>query len=151
MKTIVATLLIMVLIALPFGSIAIEPPEGVTIPYEGKEMSYDGDQFTEVLEAYGLSLTVESAKNLPPCFGVVKENTTEFGRNATSLQCTPNEYHSILTAFGLTLTSDDVISKLGKMDTYATVREGKVVFSDEKVFLWSSDWKNILGAYSKAK
>ena len=151
MKTNVATLFMIILVTLPLGAIAIEPPEGVMIPYEGKEMSYDGDQFTEVLEAYGLSLTVESAKNLPLCFGVVKENTTEFGRNASALQCSPKEYHTILSAFGLTLTPDDVISKLGKMDNYATVQNGKIAFSDEKVFLWSSDWKNILGAYSKAK
>ena len=151
MKTIFATLCTIIFIALPLGAIAIEPPDGVTIPYEGKEMSYDGDQFTEVLEAYGLSLTVESAKNLPPCFGVVKENTTEFGRNATALTCSPKEYHSILTAFGLTLTPDDVISKLGKMDSYATVQNGEVVFGDEKAFIWSSDWKIILGAYKKSR
>lgn len=65
-------------ISLVFTSsvMAIEPPEGVSIPHEGEEIAYNGDQFTEVLEAYGLSLTIESAKNLPPCFGVVKENTT---------------------------------------------------------------------------
>jgi hypothetical protein len=37
------------------------------------------------------------------------------------------------------------------MDTYATVQGGKVVFNDEKVFIWSSDWEIILGAYSKAQ
>ncbi len=131
--------------------LAIEPPEGVMIPYEGDEIAYNGDQFQEVLEAYGLVLTVEAAKDLPPCFGIVKENTTEFGRNATSLQCSPREYHAILSAYGLKLTPDDVSSKLSNMDTYATVQDGKVVFSDEKAFLWSSDWKTILGAYSKAQ
>lgn len=149
MKILVATLFITLVMTLPV--MAIEPPEGVTVPYEGTDVAYEGDQFNEVLEAYGLSLTIETAKNLPPCFGIVKENTTEFGRNATALQCTPKEFHSILTAYGLELTPDDVSSTLGKMDTYATVRDGKVVFRDEKVFLWSSDWKIILGAYRKAR
>lgn len=149
MKTIIPALLVALVIALP--AIGIEPPEGTTIPYEGKEIAYNGDQFTEVLEAYGLNLTIEAAKNMPSCFGTLKKNTTEFGRNATSLQCSPREYHSILTAFGLKLTPEDVISKLGKMDTYATVQDGKVIFSDEKVFLWSSDWEIIFDAYSKAK
>ena len=149
MKTIFPVLFLVLVISLP--ATAIEPPEGVTIPYEGKDIAYNGDQFTEVLEAYGLTLTVQTARNLPPCFGKVKENTTEFGRNATSLQCSPREYHSILTAFGLTLTPDDVVSKLGEMDSYATVQDGKVVFSDDQVFLWSSDWEIIFNAYSKAK
>lgn len=149
MKTKLTLLFIGLIITLP--ALAIEPPKGVSIPYEGKDIAYNGDQFTEVLEAYGLNLTIETAKNLPPCFGKVKDNTTEFGRNATSLQCSPSEYHSILTAFGLKLTPDDVISKLSKMDAYATVKDGKVVFNEDKVFLWSSDWGIILDAYSKAQ
>lgn len=148
MKTTLVTLFIMLVMTFPV--MAIEPPEGAAIPYADKDIAYDGDQFTEVLEAYGLALTVETAKNLPLCFGVVKENTTEFGRNASALQCSPKEYHTILTAFGLTLTPEDVTSRLGKMDSYATVRDGKIVFSDDRVFLWSSDWQIILGAYRKA-
>jgi len=40
---------------------------------------------------------------------------------------------------------------LGKMDYYAIVQDGKVVFSNENVFLWASDWKIILGAYTMAR
>lgn len=149
MKIVILALSISLIVTSPLT--AIEPPEGVTIPYEDKEIAYNGDQFNEVLEAYGLNLTVETAQNLPSCFGTVKENTTEFGRNATSLQCSPREYHSILTAYGLGLALDDVSSKLGKMQSYATVKDGKVIFSDDKVFLWSLDWKIILDAYTKLK
>ncbi len=151
MKKFIVVLSIMFVITLPILALAFDPPEGVTVPYEGKEIAYNGDQFNEVLKAYGLNLTVETAKNLPPCFGTLIENTTVFGRNATSLQCSPREYHSILAAYGLTLTPDDVSSKLGKMENYATVQDGKVVLNDATVFLWSSDWKIILGAYTKAK
>lgn len=93
MKTLVTTLFITHVMTLPV--MAIEPPEGVTIPYEEKDIAYNGDQFNEILEAYSLILTIEAAKNLPPCFGKVKNNTTEFGRNTTSLQCSPSEYNSI--------------------------------------------------------
>ena len=62
-----------------------------------------------------------------------------------------SDYHSILAAYGLALTPDDVSSKLGSMDSYATVRDGKVVFSDRGNLTYnSSEWKVILGAYSKA-
>ena len=95
-------------------------------------------------------LSVEAAKRVSSCFAKVRGNTIEFP-TGDSMRCSPKEYHSILTAYGLTLTPEDVISKLGKMDTYARVKDGKVVFSEEKVFLWSSDWKIILDAYTKAK
>jgi len=84
MKTLFVTLFITLVMVVPL--MAIESPEGVTIPYADKDIAYNGDQFYEVLEAYGLTLTVETAKNLPPCYGKLKENTTEFSRNATSLQ-----------------------------------------------------------------
>lgn len=129
---------------------AIEPLEGVTVPYEGTEIAYSGDQFNEVLESYGLILTIEAAQNVPPCFASVKGDTIQFGCGYHSLQCSPKEYHAALTAYGLTLTADDVSSRLGKIGTYAMVQDGMVIFNENIVLLWSSDWKIILGAYKKS-
>ena len=131
-------------------AMAIEPPEGATLPYEGTNRAYTGMQFNEVLEAYGLKLSVQAAKSLPPCFARVIGDIIDF-RFGDSMVCSPEQYHAILAAYGLELTPEDVSSKLLKMDTYATVREGNVIFSDEKMFMWSSDWEIILGAYSKAQ
>ncbi len=148
MKKLIAALSIMLVMTLPV--MAIEPSEGVMVPYEGTSQAYTSTQFNEVLEAYGLMLSLEAAKSVPPCLAKVEGDTITF-RYGESMVCSPREYHSILTAYGLTLTPDDVVSKLGKMDTYATVKDDKLFFSDIKMFLWSSDWKIILGAYRKAR
>ena len=148
MKTLIAAQLFSLVLVLP--ATAIEPPAGATIPYEGTNRAYTGTQFNEVLEAYGLKLSVEAAESLPPCFARVLGDVIDF-RFGDSMVCSPGQYHSILGAYGLELTPGNVSSKLGKMDTYATVQDGKVILNDEKVFIWASDWKIILGAYSKAQ
>ena len=148
MKNLIEALSITLIMSLPV--MAIEPPVGVTIPYEGTNQVYSGTHFNEVLQAYGLKLSVEAAKSLPPCFARVIGDNIDF-RFGDSMVCSPRQYHAILVAYGLELTPDDVSSKLGMMDTYAAVKDDKVVFSDEKVFFWSSDWKIILGAYRKAR
>jgi len=133
-----------------FPVMAIEPPEGVAIPYEGENMAYTPSQFNEVLEAFGLMLSAEAAKNVPSSFAKVEGDTVKFTDN--SMAYLSSDYHSILTAYGLALTPDDASSKLlGPMDSYATVKDGKVVFSDRGNLTFNpSEWKVILGAYSKA-
>lgn len=147
MRKLIATLFFSLVITFPV--MAIEPPKGVVVPYTDKEISYTGVQFNEVLEAYGLVLSPESEQSMPSCFATVFPDRIEFGHD--SMRCSPKEFHFILTAYGLMLTPDDVGSRLSEMGTYATVQDGKVVFSDETAFLWSSEWKTILGAYRKVK
>jgi hypothetical protein len=49
MKKLIAALSIMLVMTLPV--MAIEPSEGVIVPYEGTNQAYTGTQFNEVLEA----------------------------------------------------------------------------------------------------
>ena len=147
LKKMIAALFITFVMSFPV--MAIEPPEGVAIPYEGINQAYTASQFNEVLEAFGLMLSAEAAKNVPSSFAKVEGDTVTFGDN--SMAYMSSDYHSILAAYGLALTPDDVSSKLGSMDSYATVKDGKVVFSDRGNLTYNpSEWKAILGAYSKA-
>ena len=132
-----------------FPVMAIEPPEGATIPYQGGNQAYTAVMLNEVLEAYGLKLSSEAAQSVPDSFAKVEGDTITFGDS--SMAYLTSNYHAILTAYGLTLTPDNVTSKLGKMDSYATVKDDKVVFSDRGNLTYNpSEWKMILGAYSKA-
>jgi len=147
LKKLIAALFITFIMSFP--AMAIEPPEGVAIPYEGENMAYTPSQFNEVLEAFGLMLSAEAAKNVPSSFAKVEGDAVKFTDN--SMAYLSSDYHSILTAYGLALTPEDVSSKLGSIDSYATVKDDKVVFSDRGNLTFNpSEWKVILGAYSKA-
>ena len=139
LKKMIAALFITFIMSFPV--MAIEPPEGVAIPYEGVNQAYTASQFNEVLEAFGLMLSAESAKNVPSSYAKVEGDTIKFGDSSMAY----------LAAYVLALTPDDVSSKLGSIDSYATVKDGKVVFSDRGNLTYNpSEWKAILGAYSKA-
>ena len=132
-----------------FPVMAIEPPEGATIPYQGGNEAYTAGMLNEVLEAYGLMFSSEAVESVPDSFAKVEENTVIFGDSSMAYKS--SNYHAILTAYGLTLTPDNVTSKLGTMDSYATVKDDKVVFSDRGNLTYNpSEWKMVLGAYSKA-
>jgi len=146
LKKLLVALFITFIVSLPV--MAIEPPEGVTIPFEGINQAYTATQFNDVLEAYGLMLSPEAAKNVPSSFAKVDEDTVKFGDK--SMAYTAGDYHSILTAYGLALTPDNVSSKLGSINAYASVKDDKVVFSDKPITYKPSDWEIILSAYSKA-
>ncbi|MGI9537675.1 MAG: hypothetical protein ACR2PB_11450 [Desulfocapsaceae bacterium] len=135
---------------LSFPAMAIEPPEGATIPYEGENTAYTAIMFNEVLEAYGLKFSTEAAQGVPSSFAKVEGDNVTF--SDSSMAYLSSDYNAILTAYGLTLMPDKVTSELGKLlDSYATVKDDKVVFSDRVNVAYNpSEWKTILGAYSKA-
>jgi hypothetical protein len=147
LKKIFAVLFVTFVMSLPV--MAIEPPEGVAIPYEGGNEAYTASMLNEILEAYGLKFSSEAVQSVPDSFAKVEGDTVTFGDN--SMAYLSSNYHAILAAYGLTLTPDNVTSKLGKMDSYATVKDDKVFFSDKGNLTYNpSEWKMILGAYSKA-
>ncbi len=90
MKKLIAALSIMLVMTLPV--MAIEPSEGVMVPYEGTSQAYTSTQFNEVLEAYGLMLSLEAAKSVPPCLAKVEGDSITF-RYGESIVCSPREYH----------------------------------------------------------
>ena len=127
---------------------AIEPPEGVTVPFEGINQAYTAAQFNEVLKAYGLMLSPEAAKHVPSSFAIVEGDAVKF--KDKSMAYVAGDYHTILTAYGLTLSPENVSAKLGSIKAYAHVKDGSVVFSTKPIAYNPPEWKTILRAYDVA-
>jgi len=147
LKQIIAALFVSIVLSIP--AIAIEPPAGAKIPYEGKNVAYTSAMFNEVLEAYGLNLTAEAAKNVPSNYAKVDGDKVIFTDKPFAFR--PDEYHSILSAYGLTLTPEEVSAKLaGTPIPYATVEGDKVVLGKKSAAFTPEEWQTILSAYSLA-
>ena len=147
----VRKLFVVIFATLIFSSplMAIEPPEGATIPFEGINQAYTPAEFNEVLEAYGLMFSKDAASNVPDSYAKVDGDTVTFGDRSMAYSAT--EYNAILSAYGLTLTAEDVSSKLGAESSYATVKDGQVVFNKTGSWVAKPDEvKKVLSAYSKA-
>ena len=146
LKQFFAALFVSIVLSLP--ALAIEAPEGVTIPFEGINQAYTATQFNDVLVAYGLRLSPEAAKHVPSSFAIVDGDAVKF--KDKSMAYVAGDYHTILTAYGLSLSAQNVSSKLGSITAYAHVKDGKVVFSTKPIAYTPSEWKTILSAYSAA-
>ena len=146
LKQFFAALFVSIVLSLP--ALAIEAPEGVTIPFEGINQAYTATQFNDVLVAYGLMLSPEAAKHVPSSFAIVDGDAVNF--KDKSMAYVAGDYHTILTAYGLSLSAENVSSKLGSITAYAHVKDGKVVFSTKPIAYTPSEWKTILSAYSAA-
>ena len=92
-------------------------------------------------------LSPDAAKNMPSSFAKVDGDTIKFSEK--SMAYTAGVYNTILTAYGLVLTSDNV-SSLESIKAFASVKDDKVVFSDKPIAYKPEEWETILGAYSKA-
>lgn len=147
LRKMICALSVTFILSLP--AMAIEPPEGVTIPYIKINQAYTASQFNEVLEAFGLMFSPEASTTVPMSFAKVDGDNITYG--SLSMTYLPSTYHSILTAYGLELTPDGVKSKMGSIDYYAKVKDGSVVFTDNAYYAYNPpEWELILGAYSKA-
>ena len=146
LKQFFAALFVSIVLSLPV--LAIEAPEGVTIPFDGINQAYTATQFNDVLVAYGLMLSPEAAKHVPSSFAIVDGDAVKF--KDKSMAYVAGDYHTILTAYGLSLSAENVSSKLGSITAYAHVKDGKVVFSTKPIAYTPSEWKTILSAYSVA-
>ena len=146
LKQFFAALFVSIVLSLPV--LAIEAPEGVTIPFDGINQAYTATQFNDVLVAYGLMLSPEAAKHVPSSFAIVDGDAVKF--KDKSMAYVAGDYHTILTAYGLSLSVENVSSRLGSITAYAHVKDGKVVFSTKPIAYNPSEWKTILSAYSVA-
>jgi outer membrane protein OmpA-like peptidoglycan-associated protein len=142
LKKTIITLFITFMMSLP--AMAIEPPAGATIPWVGNNALYTSVEFNDVLEAYGLKLSAESAKMVPSSYAKLAGDTVRF--NGTAYAYAPPDYHSILTAYGLEINPEEVSAKL-KLISYASVRDGKVVFGNVSTAYNPYEWKTILSTY----
>ena len=146
-KQLLAVLFATLLISSPL--MAIEPPEGATIPLMGVNQAYTPAELNEVLEAYGLTFSKDAASTVPDSYAKVEGDTVTFGKRSMAYSAT--EYNAILSAYGLTLTAEDASSKLGPESSYATVKDGQVVFNTTGSWVARpEEVKKVLSAYSKA-
>lgn len=140
------TLLLLLLTGfISFPAVAIEPPEGATIPWGKENNAYTSRMFNAVLEAYGLSLSADAAGSTPSTYARVADDKVRF--NDTAYAYRPAVYHAILTAYGLELNPAEVSAKLGSV-TYASVRNDKVVFAGQNWAYRAEELKTILSAYT---
>ncbi len=70
-------------------------------------------------------LSPEAAKHVPSSFAIVDGDAVNF--KDKSMAYVAGDYHTILTAYGLSLSAENVSSKLGSITAYAHVKDGKVV------------------------
>ena len=138
-------LLIFITIFMSLPAMAIEPPEGATIPWGKENHAYTSSTFNDVLVAYGLNLSTESANKTPASYAKASADKVMFNNRAIAYS--PEDYHSILTAYGLLLNPEDVRAKLGSV-SYASAKTDKVRFGQNAMAYNKGEWKTILSAYS---
>ena len=140
------TLLFLCLVGLMSApALAIEPPEGATIPWGSNNTAYTAEEFNAVLEAYGLSLAPGAGNTAPSTYAKSAGDKVVFGKTAYAYR--PATYHAIFTSYGLELSPEEVTAKLG-MVRYASVKNGTVVFADSQYAYNRSELKTILSAYN---
>ena len=151
-KMIRKTLLLLFITSLmSFPAMAIEPPEGATIPWGPQNTAYTSRMFNGVLEAYGLNLATDSANTTPKSYARASDDKVMF--NDRAIAYSPADYHSILTAYGLLLSPEAVSTKLGSNTypsarSYASVRSDKIVFGKNAMAYNADEWETILSAYN---
>ena len=138
-------LLVFIASLMSFPAMAIEPPEGATIPWGPQNTAYTSRMFNGVLEAYGLNLATDSANTTPASYARASDDKVMF--NDRAIAYSPADYHSILTAYGLQLSPEAVSAKLGSV-SYASVRNDKIVFGQSAFAYNAGEWKTILSAYN---
>ncbi len=126
-------------------ALAIEPPEGATIPWGSNNTAYTAEEFNAVLEAYGLGLAPGAGNTAPSTYAKSAGDKVVFGKTAYAYR--PATYHAIFTSYGLELNPDEVTAKLGKV-RYASVKNGTVVFAVSQYAYNSEELKTILSAYN---
>jgi outer membrane protein OmpA-like peptidoglycan-associated protein len=140
------TLLFLCLVGLMSApAMAIEPPDGASIPWGSNNTAYTAWEFNDVLEAYGLSLAPESVKTTPASYAKMTGDKVMFGKTAIAYR--PAIYHSIFTSYGLELSPEEVTAKLGYVP-YASVKDGTIVFASQQYAYNAAELKTILSAYN---
>ena len=126
-------------------ALAIEPPQGATIPWGPNNNAYTSNAFNAVLEAYGLKLGAEAAAQTPATYASSAGGEVKFNNRAIAYK--PAVYHKILTAYGLELNTAEANAILGSVP-YATIRDGKPSFRSGSIAYRANELATILKAYS---
>ena len=142
-RKVILLFLMSALMSMP--ALAIEPPEGATIPWGKENHAYTSRTFNDVLVAYGLSLAAESASQTPASYAKTSDDKVIF--NDSAIAYSPEDYHAILTAYGLLLSPEEVRAKLGSV-SYASAKSDKIVFGQSAFAYNAEEWQTILSAYN---
>ena len=126
---------------------AIEFPKGGSPFFYSQSTAYSSETFNEIMEAYGLTLDMNSpaAANLPPSYAKSVNGKPVF--NDVPMAYVPTEYNAIFNAYGLELNNQYVRDELN-IPSYATISGDKVRFGSTRVAYNGADWQQILSAYS---
>lgn len=108
--------------------------------------AYSPDALNAIMEANGLSMSADAVKNVPASYATVKNGKVAFGK--TSIAYEPKDLHSVFTAYGLTLSPEEVQRKLLGATDYAKVKDGKVVFGKQSAAYSGKTLELILSAYT---
>ncbi len=142
-KTVVA-LLAMLALAIP--ALAIELPIDANTIFDTSSTAYSSSfKFNSLLEAYGLKMDPASVSNVPSSYAKIIGDEIVFNDN--SIAYSPEDYHSILMAYGLELLPSAVSEKLVNL-SYAIVKNDEISFSNVSTAYSKDEWVTILSAYS---
>lgn len=134
-------------LALSTPALALDLPQGEASGFNTLSTAYPSSSFNTILQGYGLSLPAENVAVVPAPYAKVADNKPAF--NDVIKAYTPVEYDAIFRAYGLTLSPEMVSEKLA-ISSYATVKDGEVVFGSAKLALNGGEWENVLSAYELA-
>jgi OOP family OmpA-OmpF porin len=137
------TLFMTLLLSLCSQAFAIDFPEGGSPNFFQSSTAYSSQYFDKILKAHNLQL--ENAAGVPASYAKEADGAAVFNHVPTAY--TPNQYHSIFTAYGLELTTANAQSKL-LVGSYAKVVGDQVVFGNDSIAYGGPEWENIIGAYS---
>lgn len=126
-------------------AMAIEAPKDASPTFSRPATAYASQKFNEILEAYQLTLDTGMAENLPTSYAKIQEDKASF--NSNMIAYSPEQYHAILTAYGLQLTVNDA-KEILKTSSYAKVSGDTISFGNTAVAYGGQGWQNIMSAYS---
>jgi outer membrane protein OmpA-like peptidoglycan-associated protein len=139
---------VLAMFAICTSAFAIEIPKDAEVGLEKSPTAYSSSfKFNSLLESAGLKLDPKAVADVPSSYAKASDGKVMF--NKDSIAYTPEQYHNILTAYGIKLSPEKVQSELGSVPSYAKVMDNKVVLGNTSVAYSKSEWETILSAYEK--
>lgn len=138
----------LVMLAMSMPAFAIEMPKDAEVALEKSPTAYSSSYtFNSLLESAGLTLAPRAVSDVPASYAKASGDKVMF--NNDSIAYTPEQYHNILTAYGLQISPEKVQSELGSVPSYAKVVDNKAVLGKTSVAYGKSEWDTILSVYEK--
>lgn len=131
-------------LAISSPALAIEIPADAGVGFYKESTAYPSSSFNKFLEACGTSMAADAVSSVPATYAKAADGKVAF--NDLDIAYSPMQYHSIFTAYGLTLNPEKV--KTMGVPTYAKVVDGQAVVSGAPSIAYNGDqWTRIFAAY----